>query len=72
MSADTTTVGSAIFSQLVPLNSLSPERQADLAHKARICNAHAGDYLFKVGDSATEAIFVLSGEIHLEDAAGKP
>lgn len=71
MSADTT-VDSAVFSKLVPLNSLSPERQADLAHKARICTAHAGDYLFKVGDPATEAIFILSGEIHLEDATGKP
>jgi CRP-like cAMP-binding protein len=71
MSADTT-VDPAIFSRLIPLNALSPERQSDLAKKARIGTAHAGDYLFRVGELATEAIFVLSGEIHLEDATGKP
>jgi CRP-like cAMP-binding protein len=72
MSVETTTVDPAIFANLVPLNALRRESQSDLAKKSEIKTAPSGGYLFKVGDQAKEAIFVLSGEIHLEDATGKP
>jgi CRP-like cAMP-binding protein len=70
MSADLV-VDSALFAQLVPLNALRPESQNDLAKKSSLNLARTGEYLFKVGDQAKQAIFVLSGEIHLEDSAGK-
>lgn len=43
----------------------------DLAKKSSIATAKPGEYLFKIGDSAKSALFVLSGEVGLEDAAGK-
>lgn len=61
----------ALFAQYVPLNALRPESQNDLAKKSSIIESKPGDYLFKVGDAATQALFILNGEIHLEDASGK-
>jgi CRP-like cAMP-binding protein len=66
-----TAVDAALFAQLVPLNALRPESQNDLAKKSSINVVKTGEYLFKVGDQAKQAIFVLSGEIHLEDSTGK-
>ena len=65
-------VDPAMFANLIPLNALRRESQADLAKKSEIKTTALGSYLFKVGDPAKEAIFVLSGEIYLEDATGKP
>jgi CRP-like cAMP-binding protein len=70
MSADAA-VDPAIFASLVPLNGLREESQRDLAKKATINVARTGDYLFKVGEQAKSAVFLLSGEIHMEDATGK-
>lgn len=66
-----TAVDTALFANFVPLNALRPESQNDLAKKASVVSARAGDYLFKVGEQAKSAIFLLSGELHVEDAAGK-
>ncbi len=62
---------SNLFGQLVPLNALSAEYQRTLAKKSSIQNQQAGQYLFKIGDPLEHAIFILSGEIQLEDATGK-
>jgi CRP-like cAMP-binding protein len=70
MSADAA-IDPAIFANLVPLNGLRPESQRDIAKKSVINVARAGDYLFKVGDPAKSALFLLAGEIHMEDAKGK-
>lgn len=60
-----------LFAQYVPLNALRPESQNDLAKKSKIIEAKAGSYLFKTGEIAQQAIFVMSGEVHLEDGSGK-
>lgn len=70
MSADVA-VDSTLFAHLVPLNALRRESQNDLAKKSSMNVARSGQYLFKVGDQAKHAIFILSGEIHLEDGTGK-
>lgn len=62
----------AVFANFVPLNALRPESQRDLAKKAGVSQAKAGDYLFKIGEQAKAALYVLSGEVALEDASGKP
>ena len=67
-----TVVDAALFASYVPLNALRPESQADLAKKSKIQIAKAGQYLFKIGEQAQYAIFVMSGEVNLEDASGKP
>lgn len=65
------TVDSSLFTKLVPLNALSAEYQLNLAKKSSIHSVRAGQYLFKAGESLEHAIFLLSGEIELEDSAGK-
>jgi CRP-like cAMP-binding protein len=64
-------VDPAVFANYVPLNALKAESQRDLAKKASIGQTKAGSYLFKVGEPAKSAIYVLSGEVALEDASGK-
>src|SRR5579863_810625 len=64
-------VDPALFVNYIPLNALRKESQQSLARKSSLADAKAGDYLFKIGDAATAAVFLVSGEIQLEDAAGK-
>ena len=61
----------SVFANYVPLNALRPESQRDLAKKAQIGQAKPGDYLFKIGEQAKSALYVMSGEVALEDASGK-
>jgi CRP-like cAMP-binding protein len=65
-------VDSALFVNYIPLNALRTESQQNLARKSSLGEAEAGEYLFKVGDEASEALFLVEGEIQLQDAAGKP
>lgn len=66
-----TAVDPLMFAGYVPLNALRPESQADLAKKSRVAEAKAGQYLFKIGEQAQHAIFIIAGEVSLEDATGK-
>lgn len=66
-----TTVDTALFASYVPLNALRAESQADLARKSATLAVPAGGHLFKVGDAADQALFLLSGEVQLTDAQGK-
>ena len=66
-----TAVDAAMFANYVPLNALRPDSQRELVKKAQIAQAKAGTYLFKIGEQAKVAIYVMSGEVALEDAAGK-
>lgn len=70
MTADT--VDPAMFANYVPLNALKPESRTSLAKKSTISVARRGEYLFKAGEQAKQAIFLMEGEIHLEDPSGKP
>lgn len=64
-------VDTALFKSLIPLNALRPESQIDLARKSAVKTARPGDFLFKVGDTAGSALFLLEGEVHLLDESGK-
>ena len=64
-------VDTALFAPLIPLNSLRPENQRDLARKASVEVAPAGTQLFGIGDSARAAIWVLEGTVSLQDADGQ-
>jgi CRP-like cAMP-binding protein len=64
-------VDSSLFAQLVPLNALSAEYQTNLAKTSSIHSLQAGQHIFKVGDPLDQAIFLLAGEIQLEDSTGK-
>ncbi|HSW11512.1 MAG TPA: cyclic nucleotide-binding domain-containing protein [Solimonas sp.] len=64
-------VDPSIFANYVPLNALRPESRGDLARKSIIRAMRSGEYLFKIGEDAKNAMFLISGEIHLEDVNGK-
>jgi len=72
MSADITAVDPSIFANYVPLNALREESRGDLAKKAVMRQARPGEYLFRVGEVAKDAIFLINGELLMEDASGKP
>lgn len=60
-----------LFASLVPLNALKAESQATLAKKATLMDAPLGHTLFRIGEEALAALFVLQGAVQLEDAQGK-
>lgn len=64
-------VDPASFTNYVPLNALRPDSVRELVKKAQISQARAGEYLFKIGEPAKAAIYVMSGDVALEDGAGK-
>ncbi len=72
MSSHSDAVDATQFANFVPLNALRPESQRELAKKAQIGQAKAGAHLFKVGEQAKAAFYVLSGDVILEDVSGKP
>lgn len=65
-------VSTALFTGLVPLNGLKPESQATLAKKATVQVFAPGAWLFRAGEATDRALYVLSGEVQLEDSEGKP
>ncbi|MGH8445569.1 MAG: cyclic nucleotide-binding domain-containing protein [Solimonas sp.] len=65
-------VDTSLFKNYVPLNALRPESQADIARKTTQLTIRAGDYLFRAGDSAAQALYLVSGELQIEDRQGKP
>ena len=64
-------VDPALFVNYIPLNALRKDSQQSLARKSSLMDARAGDYLFRIGESAGAAVFLVSGELALEDASGK-
>jgi CRP-like cAMP-binding protein len=64
-------VDPGMFANYVPLNALKSESQHELAKKTSLGEAKAGQFLFKVGEAAKSAIYVLNGDVALEDPTGK-
>ena len=64
-------VDPALFVNYIPLNALRPESQQNLARKSTLVEAKAGEYLFRIGDAVEAALFLVAGEVQLEDASGK-
>lgn len=62
----------ALLSSLVPLNALRPESLSEILRKARVLSAARGQWLFRIGEDARTAYYVLSGEVHLTDADDQP
>lgn len=64
-------VSTALFAGLVPLNALKPDSQLALVKKATLVEVGVNELLFKIGDSASQALYLLGGEVQLEDASGR-
>jgi len=60
-----------IFHELIPLNSLSPERFRELSEKIVVEEVKAGRYLFRKGDRDNQTIYLLEGTISLIDGFRK-
>lgn len=60
-----------LFATLVPLNALKSESQSTLAKKATLMDLAAGQPVFKIGEEAALAMYVLVGSVQLEDAQGR-
>lgn len=62
----------ALFAQLIPLNALRADSQATLAAQVERRSLAAGAAVFTVGDPLDQAIYLIDGELQLEDARGRP
>ncbi len=71
MTSEIASVSPTLFEHFVPLSSLRSESQTSLAQKSALMKAAPGEYLFRIGEPATKAVFLVSGEIALEDESGK-
>lgn len=59
-----------LLARLIPTGSLRPESKRDLARNATLVEAKAGTHLFRVGQSAEQALYLIEGSLELRDAAG--
>ncbi|HUS24085.1 MAG TPA: cyclic nucleotide-binding domain-containing protein [Candidatus Binatia bacterium] len=66
-----TAVDPGMFVNYVPLNALKSESQQELAKKTVLSEAKAGQFLFRAGEAAKTAIYVMQGDVALEDSTGK-
>lgn len=64
-------VDPALFVNYIPLNALKPESQQNLARKSSLRSIEAGGRLFSIGDPAESAMYLVAGEVQLQDGAGK-
>lgn len=68
--SSSTRVSPELFAGFVPLNAMRPESQADVARKAVWVDQPAGAWLFRAGDQLEEALYLVEGEIELQDPQG--
>ncbi|WP_348673653.1 cyclic nucleotide-binding domain-containing protein [uncultured Abyssibacter sp.] len=59
------------FAALVPISGLRPENQRDLFKQSQPRPLKSGEFLFHAGDLNTESLYLISGEVALEDETGK-
>jgi CRP-like cAMP-binding protein len=60
-----TFVDKNILQTLIPISSLSPDNQLELAQKTPIESITVGRYLFKKGDADKKHVYLLSGSVDL-------
>jgi CRP-like cAMP-binding protein len=60
-----------ILSDLVPIKSLSPDHCQELAKKSELVKLPQGRYLFKAGDQAERIIYLLKGQVTLQNDKGE-
>jgi len=61
-----------LLDRFVPLNALRAEFRARLARTAQIGERSAGEFLFRLGEPAKSAMFLLDGVIELIGETGSP
>lgn len=61
-------IDSELLSRYLPFSSLAIGNRANLARRLSVRTAAAGEYLFKLGERADWALFLIDGAVQLADA----
>ena len=61
---------SDLLAKLIPMGALRPESKRDLARNATLVDARAGEFLFRVGQPAERALYLIEGQLELREAGG--
>lgn len=61
---------SDLLAKLIPMGALRPESKRDLARNATLVDAKAGQFLFRVGQPADRALYLIEGQLELRDSGG--
>lgn len=64
-------IDKSILQTFVPINSLSDDHLDRLLDQQEFRAYHSGDLLFSLGDQDNTTIYLLSGEVELEDESGQ-
>ena len=56
-------VSTALFAGLVPLDALKPDSQLALVKKSTVVERGVNELLFRTGESASQALYLLGGEV---------
>ncbi|MCC6203306.1 MAG: cyclic nucleotide-binding domain-containing protein [Gammaproteobacteria bacterium] len=64
-------VEKSVLKTLVPPSALNPENFQELAGKAFVEEVAAGKLIFKLGDTDRKTVYLLEGQVALEDREGK-
>lgn len=59
-----------LLAKLIPMGALRPESKRDLARNATLLDVKAGQFLFRSGELATKALYLLEGQLELRDRSG--
>lgn len=59
-----------LLADLIPMVSLRPEARRDLTRNTAFVDLRAGDFLFRIGEIARQALYLLEGQVELRDAGG--
>lgn len=60
-----------LIARLIPVEALRPEAKRDLARNASFVDAKAGAYLFRAGDPARQALYLIEGQVELRTPDGQ-
>jgi CRP-like cAMP-binding protein len=60
-----------LLAKLIPVDSLRAEAKRDLARNANFVDGKAGSYLYRIGQSAEQALYLIEGQIELRNAEGQ-
>lgn len=59
-----------LLAKLIPMSALRPESKRDLARNATLVDVRAGQYLFRAGERADKALYLLEGQVELRETSG--
>ncbi|WP_455210185.1 cyclic nucleotide-binding domain-containing protein [Kaarinaea lacus] len=71
MAVEQKTIDPMTLSDLVPIKSLSPDHCQELANKSELVTLPQGRFLFKSGDPSERIIYLLAGQVELQNDKGE-